>query len=1246
MYDVYVYDAFTTDFDNIGLVGALTPTSCEHDEVANGASEVVLAHPLDEAGKWKGLMRGNILKVWTRVRTTPEIDDGELVRTVEKWTVKQTSSKAERVVYSKKADGKKLGSLKKGANVLVVRKPADSERYKIKSGSLSGWIASAALEYEAQEVLPTDPTAIEDVYPQWALKEQLFRIYNEERTLAGITVYARHITYDLIGNMTLFKNAEAVSLNHAATRVLERCVTPHDFTVQTDIADTRTGVNWRHQNPIYAYMDPEEGITARWDCQLVRDNYEFTFLKTAGKNRGMAIEYGKNLTGITCNVTDDEVVTRVLPTGVAEDGGVLYLTDDLDGANYVDADNIASYPSPHIYRLECENCTVSDDLSVTKARQRMREQAEELLSGGAKMPVVSLKVEFLDLGSAEEYRQYKGLISIDLYDKVRVKVPRIGFDGLLDAVRVRTDCLSGQPISVEIGALQDVEISIQSYQIGAIHGGKIIDGTIGNPSLGDGIITADKIVARAITAEKIVAGAITAEKISAGAVTAEKISAGAITADKISAGAITAAKIQAGTITAQQLQAGLITADSGLIAVGAIQTAQIADASITSAKIVELNADLIKSGTLMTERLLLVGEGGVVYEINAASSGLSQTELAEDKYKNYLNGTVIVANSITAAQIAAGTITANEIAANAITAAKINVADLFASEATIAAINAMDIRSNTYLQLYVGDQIGDIDEFRAGTTVEITKDIFRVTAATTQFAVPGAEEDGQEIVAIDADGLRADTVAKAGKGGVFTVGEGGDFEYLADAFGSVNERYIAEDVTFRMLSASDPGGVLRGVTGPGRVHIMPANISAYADTAAWTTSGVTVNQLSNGVYLQASSAGTWKRATLRIGRVGALGIIGKRLRIKAKMGTYNSTVTGIVMQMIPTLGETALAYIAYTGSVTTGAFQTRSGSFVIPEWANYWDELSVVFELSEGTSVSSGAQAYYYELVLEIGEDEIIDSAVTAVTLNSLTIDGCTAEVCMHELVFPGRLTARQSATAVNRCTFTGNHGYHVYGGSGFMNACYGSCAYAAVAAMAGGAVQVYGTAPAGEKTGLVETANMSTDAPGGNTPVTPTTLTVQAKTTGTYDGANGWWSGAAIRQGYTADNGRMRGGIWFDLSALPSGAVISKLTLRLRRVEGYGKGGAVNVKIYGTTSPAKSGAPAVEGSAVTGTIGSGKTKTFDVTSLKAYSGFVLYADDTAAVSGKKYSANYARFTGTGGGADTIPTLIATYTTA
>lgn len=196
--------------------------------------------------------------------------------------------------------------------------------------------------------------------------------------------------------------------------------------------------------------------------------------------------------------------------------------------------------------------------------------------------------------------------------------------------------------------------------------------------------------------------------IAAGSITADKLAAGSVTTDKLVAGAVTAEKIASKTITADLIKAKTITADSGIIDDSAIGTAQIADGSITSAKIVELNADLIQTGTLSAERLLLVGEDGVIYKINAASSGLSMTELAKDQYKNYINGTVIVAKSITAAQIAAQTITGNEILAGSVTAKEINVSDLFASEATINALNAMDIRGNKYLQLYVTDAVDNI----------------------------------------------------------------------------------------------------------------------------------------------------------------------------------------------------------------------------------------------------------------------------------------------------------------------------------------------------------------------------------------------------------------------------------------------------------------------------------------------------------------------------------------------------------
>lgn len=624
MREVYVYDEFCNDFDNLGLVGALTPTSCEHEEIAGGMSEVVLVHPIDETGKYKALEKGRIIKAIVPVRTTPEIDGTTVVTTVEKWHVDPLSTKAQRKVWSKRTDGKKLGSLKANDKVIVVKRNNAWDRYKIKAKKLNGWFDKTALVFEAQEQLdPNDPTAIEDIYPLWGDKEQLFRIYSEDGSDTEITVHARHISYDLLTNMTMYKNNEAVTLANAVSGVLNQCVDDHDFTVQTNVADERTGVDYRHNNPINALFDPEEGILKRWDVQLVRDDYELTILKTVGKNRGMSIEYGRNLTGVTCTIDTSNVVTCVLPTGVDHDGKPLYLTDNVlvngrpNPNNYVFAKQSIRdmYPFEHVYHLECEDATEgseeADDKknkyvpSKTKVRERMLDQALEVLwedkdhhgdndqPSAATMPTVSLQVQFVTLGDTEEYKQFKDLERLFLYDKVRVRVPKLNIDMLLDAVRVKTDCLTGHTVEVEIGAIQDIEVSVPSWAITSLNGGKIVSGSIPAGSFGPGVITADAIFSNAITTHHLAADSVTADKILAHT----------ITADKLSAEVGEFETLITNNLTAETIHTKMISADEGYfddVVAANISTAVLDAGQITSGYI---DANLIEAGTITVQKL-------------------------------------------------------------------------------------------------------------------------------------------------------------------------------------------------------------------------------------------------------------------------------------------------------------------------------------------------------------------------------------------------------------------------------------------------------------------------------------------------------------------------------------------------------------------------------------------------------------------------------------------------------------------
>jgi len=95
MSEVYLYAKDADDFDCMGLCGALTPTKCEHEEIAGGMSELTLEHPIDDMGRHTLIQNGVIVKATVPVRTTPALNGTQHITTVELWTVKATANKAQ-----------------------------------------------------------------------------------------------------------------------------------------------------------------------------------------------------------------------------------------------------------------------------------------------------------------------------------------------------------------------------------------------------------------------------------------------------------------------------------------------------------------------------------------------------------------------------------------------------------------------------------------------------------------------------------------------------------------------------------------------------------------------------------------------------------------------------------------------------------------------------------------------------------------------------------------------------------------------------------------------------------------------------------------------------------------------------------------------------------------------------------------------------------------------------------------------
>ncbi len=480
MSEIYVFDAKCEDFTSFGLVGALTPASCVFEEEANGMSEVTLDHPMDALGRYKALVVNNLLTVNVPVRTTPEISDDAAGFVTNVWICKvQSASTAYRTLYKTRTGSGKIKVLPVGTQVTVVKKYAEG-RWKVKSSKYgTGWVHQDALTEETSVTLENSSQGIESVEPAWTIKPQVFRIYEVRKDIASVTVSARHITYDLMFDVTTFKASENTTCKEALAGIFDNLVAmpPNflgestNFSAYTNLSNEYAGIDWTRINPINAMLDPETGLTALFKASLVRDNWEMYFLNDPGMNRGVTVEYGRNMTGIDYVEHTDEVATRIIPVGETKDGKPLLLNgpayDSITGEpiTYVTSPRLvvvdgvelsieSIYPYPYMMVLECENCKVGSNglADETQARNRMREQAMSMFDSDIDLPKIEMSVDFIDLGDTEEYKQFRNLERLFLWDYVHVRHKAHGIDVLAKVVYIKWDCLLDRMERMDVGS--------------------------------------------------------------------------------------------------------------------------------------------------------------------------------------------------------------------------------------------------------------------------------------------------------------------------------------------------------------------------------------------------------------------------------------------------------------------------------------------------------------------------------------------------------------------------------------------------------------------------------------------------------------------------------------------------------------------------------------------------------------------------------------------------------------------------
>ena len=758
MSDIYVFgpNELSNDYSTMGLVGALTPTKCEFTETGNEESSLTLTHPIDGFGRYMALQRGNIIVACVPVRTTPEIQNGKIVTTVWSYKVKplnQLTSKNQRTLYKKQTGSSKKKVMNAGDIITVVQKSEDdSARWKAKTKYGTGWVDPNGFELITEHVISDNSNSIEEIQSPWSMTPQYYRILDVDKGFAEITVFARHISYDLLYNVTRYESAEEVNLQTALDGILGSCYADHDFSAYTNVDNVKAGLFYRGLNPINAISDPEKGICAQFNVKLVRDNYDLYFLHDPGMNRGVRIQYGKNMTGIKFKTSEDSVATRIVPIGEKKNGDPLDYKDPDTGLPYIDSNIINSYSVIHVHELKCENCKVGDKdtngSTVTEsiAQRRMQAQAKALLQNGCDQPTIEMSVEFVNLGDTEEYAQFRNLENCFLYDYVIVQHPTLDIDVTAQIVSYTWDCIRDRMISVQIGSVGHTlaNSGITSWQIpSGFSGSKIAGNTIGGSALKSDIISTRHIQSESVNTSALQAGSVTADKIATGTIDAIAIEAITAKFNEIVTGEITTDELYAAIAKIMALEVGSITADNidtdALAAVlGEFVKIYAEYAGLDFATIKDLTADefifrLGVAGEVYIDRLavtsaniiaavlgemVLKGDDGKYYRLHVQADGTITTEQIEVTDGEIASGTTsggqtIIETTANIRDLNAQTIKGSsaiitEIFTDALTAGEITAGQAMIASATIPELSATVIKA-----------IGDSIDISANSTIQL-----------------------------------------------------------------------------------------------------------------------------------------------------------------------------------------------------------------------------------------------------------------------------------------------------------------------------------------------------------------------------------------------------------------------------------------------------------------------------------------------------------------------------------------------
>lgn len=282
------------------------------------------------------------------------------------------------------------------------------------------------------------------VKPNDTSRSQPFRIYRITTPMNGIiTVYAQHMSYDLSGIGVLCFESKSVSPQLALERIFANTSSKHGFKCRTDLSAPRA-FSVSKPMSIRACLGGTEGsVLDVWGGEYEWDMFDVILHSKRGKDNGVVIEYGKNLTSLEQDNDFSSVYTHLLPYAVIKNGD----TESVVTLSEITIPIVETYAREKTLIKDFSSFfkdgeTVTEDTLRAKAKSYIKQNPF-----GDETPTV--KVSFEPLWQQPEYSQF--LEKVNLCDTVIVRHPDMNIEVKTKVIETVYDALAEKYSSITLG---------------------------------------------------------------------------------------------------------------------------------------------------------------------------------------------------------------------------------------------------------------------------------------------------------------------------------------------------------------------------------------------------------------------------------------------------------------------------------------------------------------------------------------------------------------------------------------------------------------------------------------------------------------------------------------------------------------------------------------------------------------------------------------------------------------------------